>query len=61
MYPIYIQKSMISRLNSVQEFLRQEKLDAILITNPANIFYLTGINNFDAEKGFLLVIWQKKS
>ena len=50
---------MISRINSVQEYLRSEKLDAFLVTNPANIFYLTGINNFDAEKGFLLVIGKK--
>jgi Xaa-Pro aminopeptidase len=36
--------------------MRQEKLGAFLVTNPSNIFYLTGINNFDSEKGFLMVV-----
>lgn len=59
MYLIYIQKSMIPRINLIQGLLHSQNLDALLVTNPANIFYLTGINNFDAEKGFLLVIGKK--
>lgn len=51
---------MFSRLNSVQKLLRSQDLDALMITDPANIFYLTGVNNFDSEKGFLLLITQNK-
>jgi len=47
-------------LKGLQKFFRQQTLDAFLVTNPANIFYLIGINNFDSEKGFLLVVFKNK-
>ena len=50
---------MDNRITKLQKSLRDEKLSAFMVTSPANIFYLTGINNFDAEKGFLLLAGQK--
>ena len=34
----------ISRLKKLQSYLKSEKCDAILIENPLNVFYLTGLN-----------------
>jgi Xaa-Pro aminopeptidase len=44
----------------LQKFIDSEKLDAMIVTNPVNIFYLTGVNNFDSEKGFLMVVFKNK-
>lgn len=51
--------NMENAIKTLQSYLRVNDLDAFLVTNPANIFYLTGINNFDSEKGFLLIITRK--
>ncbi len=51
---------MNSRINLLQKCLAGQNLDALIVTNPANIFYLTGVNNFDSEKGFLLAVFQNK-
>jgi len=48
----------LQRIQTLQKVLRREKLNAFLITNPANIFYLTGISNFGSEKGFILLVLQ---
>jgi len=53
---IYQTNKMEQRINKLQQTLASGKMDALIVTNPANIYYLTGINNFDSEKGFLLVI-----
>jgi Xaa-Pro aminopeptidase len=48
---------MDNRIKEVQKIIAAEKLDGMIITNPANIFYLTQINAFDeGEKSFYLVI-----
>jgi Xaa-Pro aminopeptidase len=47
---------MNDRIKKLQKTIAGRNFDAILITSPANIFYLTGINNFDSEKGFLMVV-----
>ncbi len=36
-----------------------EGLDGLIITNPANIFYLSGVNDPGSEKGFLLAVSAK--
>ncbi len=51
---------MNSRIKLLQKCLAGQNLDALIVTNPANIFYLTGVNNFDSEKGFLLAVFQNK-
>jgi len=51
---------MNARLGKLQKFIAEQELDAIIITSPANIFYLTGIDNFDSEKGFLLIVYKDK-
>lgn len=48
------------RIGKLQKKIEELNLDAFIITNPTNIFYLTGINNFDAEKGFLLLVQRNK-
>ena len=47
-------------IKGLQKFIGSKKLDAMIVTNPANIFYLTGVNNFDSEKGFLMVVFKNK-
>lgn len=49
-------KKMEQKILELQKTLKLAGLDALIVTNPANIFYLTGINNFDSEKGFLLAV-----
>jgi len=51
---------MENRIKNLQKFLNDQNLDAMIVTNPANIFYLIGVNNFDSEKGFLLLILKNK-
>jgi len=46
----------MQRMEKLQKFIGREKLAAFIVTNPANIFYLTGVNNFDSEKGFFLIV-----
>jgi Xaa-Pro aminopeptidase len=51
---------MNDRIKELQKFIGSEKLDAMIVTDPANIFYLTGMSNFDPQKGFFLLIFQNK-
>lgn len=51
---------MNARLGKLQKFIANQELDAIIITDPANIFYLTGVDNFDSRKGFLLIVYKSK-
>ena len=51
---------MEEKIKKLQKFIKSQNLDAIIVTNPVNIFYLTNINNFDSEKGFLLLVLQNK-
>lgn len=46
------------RLDKIQEKLKGENLDAFLISNPFNIFYLTGLRGILKEREFLLLISQ---
>ncbi|MCU0653213.1 MAG: Xaa-Pro peptidase family protein [Candidatus Pacebacteria bacterium] len=39
-----------------QYYIGKEKLGGFIVTDAANIFYLTGIANFDTEKGFILIV-----
>jgi len=47
------------RLKNLQNFIAKQHLGAIIITNPANIFYLTGVNIFDFQRGAFLLVFQK--
>jgi len=45
------------KIDSIQKNITGSGLDAMVITNPANIFYLLGFNAFDEnERPFLMVI-----
>ncbi|MBU4481099.1 Xaa-Pro peptidase family protein, partial [Patescibacteria group bacterium] len=44
------------RLEKIQEKLKKENLDAFLVSNPSNIFYLTGLRGELKEREFLLNI-----
>ncbi len=48
----------LRRLNNLREKLISQKLDAILISNTANRFYLTGWHG-DFESGYLLITGKK--
>jgi len=48
---------MYERIVALQEALREENLESILVTNPANIFYLAGLWD-PIEKGFWLFVCQ---
>jgi Xaa-Pro aminopeptidase len=50
----------MGRIKKLQKFIARQNLGVFLVTNPANIFYLTGINNFDSEKGFLLIVFKNR-
>lgn len=39
-----------NRIRTLQELLREEEIDALLITNHSNIFYLTGISAFSEKE-----------
>jgi len=48
---------MDERIKNLQKFIANQNLDALIVTNPANIFYLTQINAFDEnERVFILAI-----
>lgn len=47
------------RLKAVREKIIQEKLDAIFVSNRANIIYLTGFSNFSKEEREAYVIIAK--
>ncbi|MFZ3099825.1 MAG: Xaa-Pro peptidase family protein [Minisyncoccales bacterium] len=51
---------MDDRIKILQKFIATQNLGGMIITNPANIFYLTGVNNFDSEKGFLMMVCKNK-
>lgn len=41
---------------NLREEIKSAGLDGLIVTAPANIYYLTGISNFDVEKGFMLIV-----
>ena len=47
---------MKDRIKKLQQAIKSEGLDGIIITNPANIYYLSGVNDPNSEKGFLLAV-----
>lgn len=49
---------MEKRLKKIRERLEEENLDAFLVSNPSNIFYLTGWRGILKEREFLLLISQ---
>lgn len=49
-YPVLVSYSV--RLKALQSLLRKQKLPVLLVTNPVNIRYLTGL---DVSRGLLLV------
>lgn len=53
---------MNKRIEKIQERLREKNIDALLVSNPSNIFYLTGFRGTLEEREFLLIIseddWQ---
>ncbi len=44
------------RIEKIQDKLKDKNLGAILITNPSNIFYLTGLKGAGEEREFLMVV-----
>ncbi|MFA5742450.1 MAG: Xaa-Pro peptidase family protein [Candidatus Paceibacterota bacterium] len=48
---------MYERIVALQEVLREEKLESILVTDPANVFYLTGLWD-QVGKGFWVFVCQ---
>lgn len=49
---------MFERIKEFQVILEREKLDALVITNEANIFYLTSLGDQINERGFFLVVFR---
>ncbi|MDI6591966.1 MAG: Xaa-Pro peptidase family protein [Patescibacteria group bacterium] len=47
---------MKKRIERIQERLKEESLDAFLVSNPSNIFYLTEFKGILGEREFLLII-----
>lgn len=45
-----------NKIKKIQEELKKENLDAFLVCNPSNIFYLTGLRGILEEREFLLTI-----
>ena len=44
------------RIKKIQEELRKKNCDAFLVTNPSNIFYLSGLKGAAEEREFLMII-----
>lgn len=52
---------MIGRIDNIRKVLKSQKLDGLLISSTANIFYLTGYSNFSLEeRECYLLITNKK-
>ncbi len=49
----------IRRIKKLQNSIAGQNLDAMIITRPANIFYLTGVNLFDFQRGSFLLVFRK--
>jgi len=47
---------LIKRINSVLDKIKESNYDAIYLTNPTNIFYLTNISILSTERPFALII-----
>lgn len=47
---------MEDRIKNLQEAIKSTGLDGLIVTAPANIYYLSGVNDPDSESGFLLAI-----
>ncbi len=47
---------MENRIKKTQEAIKSAGLDGLIVTATANIFYLTGIANFEVDKGFMLIV-----
>lgn len=46
----------MKRIEKIQDKLKDKSIGAILITNPSNIFYLTGLKGAEGEREFLMVV-----
>lgn len=49
------------RIQNAQERLNQDEIDAIIITNNSNIFYLSGLTEFPSEERDARIVITKKS
>lgn len=47
------------RIKKVQQAIKEQNIDAFLVSASSNIFYLTGLKGLDIEKEFLMIIFQK--
>ena len=47
---------MLKRIKKIQKQLKRENLDAFLISNSSNIFYLTGLKGAAEEREFLITV-----
>jgi Xaa-Pro aminopeptidase len=47
---------LMKRINSVLDKIKESNYDAIYLTNPTNIFYLTNISIISTERPFALII-----
>ena len=54
-----MKKEYIKRLESIQVYLQNEKIDIAMITDPANVFYYTGFLSNPHERFMALVIDNK--
>jgi len=50
---------MFEKIAELQDALGREKLDALVITNAANIFYLTSLGDTINQRGFFLIIFKE--
>lgn len=50
-----------TRLDTLQNHLKEEKLDVAMVMEPANVFYYTGFNSEPHERFMALVIDNRKS
>lgn len=55
-----MKKEYIKRLESIQTYLQNEKIDTAMIIDPANVFYYTGFLSNPHERFMALVIDSKK-
>ncbi|ASN06103.1 M24 family metallopeptidase [Virgibacillus necropolis] len=45
-----------NRLNTLQDYLKEQNIDVAMVTSPANVFYYTGFNSDPHERFMALIV-----
>lgn len=48
----------IERISKVQQAIKEQNVDAFLVSSPSNIFYLSDVKGAGAEREFLIILFQ---